>query len=67
MNELDLRQGNREFRVATQVQGPGGNYDRRMGPDVLVTARSVEHAKQIVRDSGREVNPHFEPSEIRKR
>lgn len=64
---IDLRPGTKDFRVSTQVQGPGGKSDKRMGPDVIVTARDAEHAKQIVQQHGHEPNPHFPPEKIRKR
>jgi hypothetical protein len=59
MGDIDLRKGDREFRVPTSRNG-------YMGPDVLVTARDSEHAKEIVRGAGHEPNRYFPPEEIRK-
>jgi hypothetical protein len=60
-NEIDLRRGEtHEYRVSTVRDG------RYMGPDVLVDARSEEHAAEIVQKSGREVNRHFPPKRIRR-
>lgn len=64
MKEIDLRPGIREFVVSTRVIRDGEAY---MGPNVRVNARNAEHAKEVVRQHGHEVNPHFEPTEIRKR
>ena len=64
MKEVDLRPGTREFVVPTAVTRNGTNY---MGPDVRVNARDLEHAKEIVRQNGHEVNRYFEPTEIKKR
>lgn len=63
---IDLTQGDRTYNVTTQVVGPNGKHDRCMGPEVLVTARDAEHAKQIAAEHGHEPNPHFLPVEIRK-
>lgn len=64
MSEIDLRKGNREFRVPTTRVEHGRAY---MGNDVLVTARDVEHAKQLVQEAGFKLNRYFEPTEIKKR
>lgn len=64
--DIDLRPGTQDFRVPTQVQGPGSKNDRRMGPDVIVTARDAEHAKEIAQQNGHEPNPHFPPERIRR-
>lgn len=37
-----------------------------LGDDVRVNARDAQHAKQIVEESGYEVNKHFEPKEVKK-
>ena len=60
--DIDLRPGTTDFRVTTQVQGPGNSFDRRMGPDVIVTARDVKHALEVVKQAGHEPNPHFPPT-----
>jgi hypothetical protein len=60
MGDIDLRKGDREFRVSTSKNG-------YMGPDILVTARDSEHAKQIVKEAGHKPNPHFPPEEIRRK
>ena len=64
MSEIDMRKGNREFRVTTSVRRDGVDY---MGPTVLVTARNEAHAREQVEKSGHTVNEYFPPEEIRKR
>jgi hypothetical protein len=61
---IDLRPGDNDFRVTTQVKRDNNWY---MGPEVIVTARDEEHAKEIARSKGHEPNPHFPPEKIRKR
>ena len=51
----------RTFDVSTVRDG---HY---MGDDVRVHARDAEHAKEVVRQHGYEVNLHFEPREVKKR
>lgn len=55
---VDLRKGDKEFRVSTSRNG-------YMGPDVLVTARDESHAKEIVTKAGHKPNPHFPPERIK--
>jgi hypothetical protein len=57
---IDMRDGNRDFRVSTSKNG-------YMGPDVIVTARDSEHAKEKVKEAGHTPNPHFPPEEINNR
>lgn len=61
MSEIDLRQGNKTFRVSTSVNREGIAY---MGPDVIVTARDETHAKEQVKQAGHTPNPHFPPERI---
>lgn len=63
---IDLRPGEHDFTVTTQVQGPGNKYDKRMGPEVVVRARDEAHAEQVAREHGHEPNPHFPPRRHRK-
>ena len=64
MGEIDLRPGTREFVVSTAVTRGGKAY---MGPDVRVNARDAEHAKEVVRQNGHQINRYFELTEIKKR
>lgn len=63
MSDIDLRKGDREFRVPTTVTRNGISY---MGPDVLVTGRDVEHALEVVKQAGHTPNHYFPPKEIKK-
>jgi hypothetical protein len=54
--EIDFRRGiTHEYRVSTVRDG------KYMGPDVLVDARSEEHAAELVKQAGHELNRHFPP------
>lgn len=61
--EIDLRPGQKEFRVTTKVQRNGTWY---MGPQVLLNARDAIHAEQVARDHGHVVNEYFPPEERKK-
>ena len=63
MSEIDLRPGQHDYRVTTVVTR---NNQRYMGPEVIVTARDEEHAKQVAAQHGHESNPHFPPQKIKK-
>lgn len=63
---IDLRPGEHDFVVTTVVQGPNGKHDERMGPEVIVTARDEEHAKQVAKEHGHKSNSYFPPKKLRK-
>lgn len=62
-NEIDLRPGTNDFRVTTVVTRGGTDY---MGPEVIVTARDEEHAKQVAKQAGHRSNSYFPPERIKK-